>query len=237
MRLPLLIEPDHGTMDGTIEVVGIREGAVGEVVPLEITPAAFDRIQLRCILGQPLDREPRPLGEGLSCALARMDWTVIHDNDQRLGTLVLAIGPAKVIKQVDKIDRVLGRAGPYEKLSPDRVVSAEHRTPFSLARCLDAQVRTALGPTVRQVGVGAGLGFVEEEQVDGTRYGLLLQRGQPAATGGDGFGLLAAFQRVAWPAPAIVLRRSWTESQASPIAGPPRRSISARSRGKVQPRS
>ncbi len=51
MRLPLLIEPDHGMMDGTIEVLGIREGAVGEVMPLKIAPAALDRLQLRCIVG------------------------------------------------------------------------------------------------------------------------------------------------------------------------------------------
>ena len=88
-----------------------------------------------------------------------------------------------------------------------------------------------------QVGKGARLGLVEEEQIDRARRGLPLQLLQPAAAGGDGLGILTALERVPWPAPAEAFRRSCVESQALPIAGPPRRAISARSRGRVQPRS
>ena len=73
MGLPLSVEPADGRMDGMVEVIGIHKGAVGKVVSLEIAPAMFDRVQLGCIVGQPLDREPRPLGQGLARDLAGMD--------------------------------------------------------------------------------------------------------------------------------------------------------------------
>ena len=73
MGLSLMVEPTHRQMDGTVEVIGISKGAVGEVMPLEIAPPMLDRIQLRRILGQPLKREPWPFGQGLGRALAGMD--------------------------------------------------------------------------------------------------------------------------------------------------------------------
>jgi len=103
MGLPLVVEPGDGRMETTVEFIGIHEGAVGEVVPLEIAPTMLDRIQLRRILGQPLKREPWSLGEGSGRKLAGMDRPVVEDNDQRFGTLMPAIGSAEVIEQVDKI--------------------------------------------------------------------------------------------------------------------------------------
>ncbi len=73
MRLPLLVEPLDPAVDGMVEVIGIDKGAVGEVVPLEVAPAAFDGIELGGILGQPLEREPRPFGKRLGGELAGMD--------------------------------------------------------------------------------------------------------------------------------------------------------------------
>jgi hypothetical protein len=90
---------------------------------------------------------------------------------------------------------------------------------------------------MRQVGMGTRLRLVEEEKINRAHSGLPPQLRQAAAASGDGFGILAALQRVPWPAPGEAFWRSCPESQAWPIAGPPRRRISARSRGKVQPRS
>ena len=77
MGLPLLVEPLDPAVDGMVEVIGIDKGAVGEVVPLEVAPevapAAFDGIELGGILGQPLEREPRPFGKRLGGELAGMD--------------------------------------------------------------------------------------------------------------------------------------------------------------------
>ena len=53
MRLSLLVEAVDGAVDGTVEVIGVGKAAVGEVVPLEITPARLDRIELGRILGVP----------------------------------------------------------------------------------------------------------------------------------------------------------------------------------------
>jgi hypothetical protein len=36
-----------GGVDAALQVVGTGEGLVGEVVPLEVAPAALDRVQLR----------------------------------------------------------------------------------------------------------------------------------------------------------------------------------------------
>ncbi len=73
MRLPLLVEAVDGAVDGTVEVIGVGKGAVGEVVPLEIAPAMLDGVELGGILRQPLEREPGPLGKRLGRELARMD--------------------------------------------------------------------------------------------------------------------------------------------------------------------
>ncbi len=125
MRLSLLVEAVDGAVDGTVEVIGVGKGAVGEVVPLEIAPAMLDGIELGGVLGQPLEREPRPLGQGLGRELARMDRPVVHHDDQRLGALAPAIGRGEIVEQIDKVGRALAGAGMHEKLGPDRVESAE----------------------------------------------------------------------------------------------------------------
>ncbi len=73
MRPTLLVEAVDGTVDDPVEVIGVGKGAVGKVVPLEVAPAMLDGVEFGRILGQPLEREPRPLGKSLGRALARMD--------------------------------------------------------------------------------------------------------------------------------------------------------------------
>ena len=87
MRLSLLVKAIDRAVDGMVEVVDVGEGAIGEVVALEIAPASLDVVQLRCIFGQPLDGEPRPLGHRLGRQLAGVDRPVVHDDDQRLEAL------------------------------------------------------------------------------------------------------------------------------------------------------
>ncbi len=73
MRPTLLVEAVDGTVDDPVEVIGVGKGSVGKVVPLEVAPAMLDGVEFGRILGQPLEREPRPLGKSLGRALARMD--------------------------------------------------------------------------------------------------------------------------------------------------------------------
>ena len=157
MGLPLLVEPLDPAVDGMVEVIGIDKGAVGKVVPLEVAPAAFDGIELGGILGQPLGREPRPFGKCLGGELAGMDRTIVHHDDQRLETLPLTIGLANAVEQADEVARALGGTGMNEKLVLGCVKGPKHRTPLGLARRLDAQVRAAFGPAMRQVRMGARL--------------------------------------------------------------------------------
>ena len=45
MRLPLVVETGDSVRDGTGESVGIGEGAIGELMLLEVTPASLDVVQ------------------------------------------------------------------------------------------------------------------------------------------------------------------------------------------------
>lgn len=166
-----------------------------------------------------------------------MDRTIVPHDDQRLEAFPLAIGLADMVEQADKVARALGGTGMNEKLALGRVEGPKHRTPLGLARCLEAQIQAALGPAMRQVRMGERLCLVEEEEIKRADGGLPPQLGQSAAAGGDSRGVLTVLQRMPWPAPAEPLCRNGIESQPSEMAGPPRRSISTRSLGKVQPRS
>jgi hypothetical protein len=44
MRLPLVVETGDGIRDGAGESVGIGEGAVGQIMLLEVAPASFDSL-------------------------------------------------------------------------------------------------------------------------------------------------------------------------------------------------
>lgn len=57
-RLTFLVELLDGGLDCGGELGCVFEGAVGEVVPLEVAPAPFDGVQLRRVPGQPLDGDP-----------------------------------------------------------------------------------------------------------------------------------------------------------------------------------
>ena len=46
MMLSFVVEAGDGVRDGAGESVGIGEGAVGEIVLLEVSPASLDVIQL-----------------------------------------------------------------------------------------------------------------------------------------------------------------------------------------------
>ena len=78
------IEFPDGLVDGEVELVGVAEGAVGQVVALQVAPGALDVVQLRRVLRQPLDREPGPRGERPPARLARVDRAVVERQHHRL---------------------------------------------------------------------------------------------------------------------------------------------------------
>src|ERR1051325_11556915 len=116
MRLPLVVETGDSVRDGTGESVGIGEGAVSELMLLEVAPASFDVIQFGGVFRQPFEGEPRARGECLCCQLTGVDRPVVENSDQGPGSSGGAVGGAKLVEQRDKIGGALGGAGMDEQI-------------------------------------------------------------------------------------------------------------------------
>src|SRR3954469_22789488 len=237
MRLPLVVETGDSVRDGAGESVGIGEGAIGELMLLEVAPASFDVVQLRGVFRQPFEGEPRARGERLCCQLAGVDWPVVENRDQGPGAFGGAVGGAKLIEQGNEVGGALGGAGVHQKAPVYRIKGAEHRPLFRLTGRLDAQLGAAPGPAARQIGMRERLGFVEEHQINRPCCGLGFQSGEVLTAGLDRRCVLAPFEGVARPPPGKPLWRNWCESHRGEITGPPRRAISVHRRPSVPPPS
>jgi hypothetical protein len=178
-----VVEAGDSVRDGAFESVCIGEGAVGELMLLEVTPASLDVVQLGGVFRQPFEGEPGARGERLCGQLAAMDWPVVENRDQRPGAFGGAIGGTELVEQVDKVGGSLGSAGMHQKTPADRIKGAEHRPLFRLAGRLDAQVRSTPGPAACQIGMRERFGFVEEHQIDRARRGPGLQIGKVLTAG------------------------------------------------------
>src|SRR3954454_22888105 len=108
MELSLMVQAGDGVRDGSFESVGIGEGAVGELMLLQVAPASFDVVQLRGVFRQPFEGEPSARGERLCCQLAGVDWPVVEHRDQRPDTVGGAVGGAKLVEQGNEIGGALG---------------------------------------------------------------------------------------------------------------------------------
>jgi hypothetical protein len=80
MRLSLLIEVIDGVPDGAFESVGIGQGAVGELMLLEVAPASFDVVQLGRVFRQPLEGKPSAL---MACFFAWPGALIRGSNPRR----------------------------------------------------------------------------------------------------------------------------------------------------------
>src|SRR5215210_8242748 len=161
MRLPLVVETGDSIREGAGESVGIGEGAVGELMLLEVAPASFDVVQFGGVFGQPFEGEPGALGERLCGQLAGVDWPVIENRDQGPGSFGGAVGGAKPVEQGNEVGGALGGAGMDEQVPVHRIKGAEHRPLFPLAGRLDAQLRSAPRPAARQIGMRGRFGCAE----------------------------------------------------------------------------
>jgi hypothetical protein len=167
-----VVETGDGIRDGASESIGIGEGAIGELMLLEVAPASLDVVQLGGVFRQPFEGEPGTLGERLCGQLAGVDRPVVENRDQRPGSFGGAVGGAELVEQGNKVGRALGGAGVHEKPTVHRIKGAEHRPLFRLTGRLDAQLGAAPGPAAGQIGMCKRLGFVEEHQIDRPRRGL-----------------------------------------------------------------
>ena len=115
MGLPLVVETGDSVRDGAGESIGIGEGAVGEMMLLEVAPASLDVVQLRGVFRQPFEGEPGARGERLGCQLAGVDRPVIENRDQRPGAFGGGVCGAELVEQGNEIGGALGGAGVHEQ--------------------------------------------------------------------------------------------------------------------------
>src|SRR5687768_2046099 len=113
----LMVEVLNGGMDGGVEMLDITEGAMGQVVPIQVAPGALDVVQLGGVPGQPLDREPGSRGERLGAGPAGVDRAVIehqHHGPARPRRLwpVVAVEAGEKISEVA---RALGSTGDHDE--------------------------------------------------------------------------------------------------------------------------
>src|SRR6478672_11321190 len=130
MGLSFVVETGEGIRDGAGKSVGIGEGAVGELMLLEVAPASFGVVQFGGVLWEPFEGEPGALGEGARGQLAGVDRPVVEDRNQRPTAFGGATGGAELVEQRNKVGRAFGRAGVDEKTPADRIEGAEHRLLF-----------------------------------------------------------------------------------------------------------
>jgi hypothetical protein len=112
--LSLVVETGDSIRDGAGESVGIGEGAISELMLLEVAPASFDVVQLRGVFRQPFEGQPGPLGERLCYQLAGVDWPIVENRDQGPGSVGGAVSSTELVEQVDKIGQALGGAGVHK---------------------------------------------------------------------------------------------------------------------------
>ena len=143
MAHSFVVEGVDGVVDGLVEVSGVGEGRVGEVVRLEVSPDAFDVVQFGCVFGQPLDGEPMGgAGERHQGELAGVDRAVVLNQDHRRIGLARfgTIPPVDLLEVGDEVAAALGWAGVHDELAGGVVERAQQGDFLCLARRRHAQV-------------------------------------------------------------------------------------------------
>ena len=65
-----MVEMRDGVVDRAFESVEIGDGAIGQIMLLEVAPASFDVVQFGGVFRQPFEGEPGARGERLCGQLA-----------------------------------------------------------------------------------------------------------------------------------------------------------------------
>src|ERR1044072_2971322 len=108
MRLPLVVETGDSVRDGTGESVGIGEGAIGEVMLLQVTPASLDVVQFGGVFVQAFEGETPARGAGVFGQLGGVDRPVVENRDQGPGAFGGAVGGAKLVEQGNEVGPRVG---------------------------------------------------------------------------------------------------------------------------------
>jgi hypothetical protein len=68
-----VVETGDGVVDRAFESIGIGDGAIGQIMLLEVAPASFDVVQFGGVFRQPFEGEPFALGEGAGSQFTAVD--------------------------------------------------------------------------------------------------------------------------------------------------------------------
>jgi len=224
-------------MDFPVEVVGVGEGLVSEVMGFEVAPDRLDVVEFGRVFGQPLHGQPvRPGGESGERALAGVDRAIVLDEHDRLhlASGLRSIEMIDLFEMIDEVAAALGRAGVHDEPAREVIEGPQDRDLFGLSRRGHAQVRPRLRPGAGEIGVGQRLALVAVEKDNVAGFGLLFAKLKAQADPIDLIGDLASLQRVPRPPPAEVFFRNALDSCDRLMRTPARASISARIRGIVQ---
>ena len=109
MRLSLMVAAGDGVLDGAVESIGIDEGAVGEIMLLEVAPASLDVVQFGGVCRQPFEGQPGALGQRSGGQPAAVDRSIVENRDQRSVSFGSAVSGTEAIEQRDKVgEHLLG---------------------------------------------------------------------------------------------------------------------------------
>ncbi|HUC16576.1 MAG TPA: hypothetical protein VMA37_02690 [Acetobacteraceae bacterium] len=111
---------------------------MGEMMRLEVPPDAFDVIEFESIFWKPLDGEPMGAnGERCQGQFAGVDWTIVLDQDHRLGGLsgLGAIERVPLFEMGDEVAAALGRAGMHDEPTRNVAERPQHCDLLGLSWC------------------------------------------------------------------------------------------------------
>lgn len=163
--ISLSVQGDNRGVNGPVEVVGVGEGLVGEMVGFEIAPDGFDVVEFGRVLGQPFDGEPMGAGGKRGDAgLAHVDRAVVeHDDDrpdrQAWPRAIKAVEPPQ---QRNEIGAALGFAGVHDEPASGVVERPDHCHLLGLAGRRHTQIGATLSPGSGQVRMRQRLALVGE---------------------------------------------------------------------------
>ncbi len=166
--LALTVHIGNRLVNGAIEMIGVGEGLVSKKVALEVAPGSLDVVQLRSVLRQPFDAQPRALGQRRPGGFAGMDRAVVENEDDRLPrpTWAGSISGIEPTQQSKKVAAALGGAGVDEQPASGEIENAEHRPLVRPPRRRDPQILAPPGPGVSKIGMGERLRRVAEQERD-----------------------------------------------------------------------
>ena len=224
-------------MDGAIEVLGVGEGLVGQMMRFEVVPDNLDVVEFGRVLGSH-STVSQWARAARAAVVALLTWIGPLSSTMTTGFIRMpGLGPIQAIEHLQECNEIgaaLGSAGVHNEAAGG-VIERSIMATF-LACPGDGTRRSAphSGPGSGKIRMRQGLALVSEEKHDIAGLRLRLSQCQPEAHAVDGVAVLAALQGVTRPAPAELFLRSTLDRRDLEMVTPSRLSISPMRRASVQ---